>query len=505
MKNALSFSIQGCLAVSLIAMGLLTGCAVGPDYRKPDAETPAAYSEPSPESVKWKEAAPQDAIPKGKWWEIYGDGDLNNMEEAASANNQDLKVQLARLDQARALARVARSQFFPEVNLNGSGSEFRQSPNRPVSNGTRQTWSSSDVQAHVDLGYEVDIFGRVRRSVEAAKATVQVSMAEYETVRLTLHADVAQNYFSLRAADSALDILRRTIEIRSKALDLIRIRYKGGISTDLAVAQAETQLAQAQADLADVQKRRAELEHALAVLQGLPPEKFQLDEKPLAGLPPAIPVGLPSDLLERRPDIAQVERLMAAANARIGVAHAAFYPILRLSGSAGFESVDLGSVFDWPSRMWSVGPSLSLPLFNGGRNEANLSQAEAAYMGTVANYRGTVLNALREVEDCLSGLHHLYKQSEAEARAVESSQRAYDISNVRYRDGLVTYLDVVDTQRTSLETQRAAALNLGQRYILHVQLIKALGGGHDNVANEPLSLAPSTENQPAAPTPESTR
>lgn len=469
-------SFHRCLQIAFVGVGL-AGCSVGPDYQKPTVETPPAYSETGQQVGEWKEAVPQDALAKGKWWELYGDSQLNELEERASANNQSLKAAVARVDQARAIAGVTRSQFFPTLDLNGGGSEFRQSANRPIANGPRNDFTSSDTQLHLDLGYELDIWGRVRRSVEAAKADIQVSVADFETVRLTLHADVAQNYFSLRATDAELVILRATIDLRTKALDLMRIRYKGGASSELNVAQLETLLANAQSQFATVQKNRAQLSHALAVLLGATPESLQLAENPLTGLPPVIPVGLPSDLLERRPDVAEAERTMAAANARIGVAKAAFFPVVRLTGSAGFESINLGSLFDWPSRLWSVGPSLSLPIFEGGRNVSNLSRSEAVYMETVAKYRGQVLQAFREVEDGLSGLHYLSNESEALARAVESSQRALNISNRCYDDGLVTYLDVVDAQRTALENQRAAVQNLAQRYVTHVLLIKALGGG----------------------------
>lgn len=429
------------------------------------------------EPGKWKEGTPQDNVAKGQWWALYEDSKLNELEERASQNNQNLKAAVARVDQARAISRIARAQFMPTLDLDGGGSFSRSSANRPIPNSTHQAFTTSDTQLALDLGYEIDIWGRVRRQYEAARAEVQVSEAEFLTIRLTLHADVAQNYFSLRASDSEIAILRDTIEIRRKALELIRTRFNGGISSDLDVAQAETLLANAESELASVQKRRAELAHALAVLLGATPESFALTENPLRGLPPIVPAGLPSDLLERRPDVARVERAMAAANANIGVAQAAFYPRVQLSGAAGFESVNLGSLFDWPSRLWAIGPSFTLPIFEGGRNTANLSRAEAAYLETVANYRGQVLQAFREVEDGLSGLHYLVRQAEALDRAVASSQRAFDISNRRYTDGLVTYLDVVDSQRVALENRRAAVQNLAQRFVTHVLLIKALGGG----------------------------
>lgn len=478
-------SLLGCSVTLLIG-----GCAVGPDYKRADTDTPAAYTEskdvatstPTPTSTnstgEWKPAVPMDDLAKGKWWEVYNDGKLNELEDRAAQNNQDLKVEIARVDQARAVAHLARSQFFPTANLNASGSEFRESANRPVAmSSVHQHYTASDVQLGTDVSYELDIWGRVRRAYEAARANFQATVAEYETVRLTLHADVAQNYFNLRSADAQVAILRDTLEIRRKAFDLIKIRYQGGVSNELDLAQAETLYANAQSDLAAIQKSRAELEHALAILLGATPESFHMDEHPLAGEPPTLPIGVPSELLERRPDVAQAERTMASANASIGVAKAAFFPVVQLTGAAGFESIDVGSLFDWPSRLWSIGPSLTLPIFDAGRNEANLTRAEAAYLQTVAQYRGQVLIAFREVEDGLSGLHYLSDQAAALQRAVVASQRAYDLSNIRYRDGLVTFLDVVDTQRTALENQLAAAQNLSQRYDTNVLLIKALGGG----------------------------
>jgi multidrug efflux system outer membrane protein len=456
----------------LAALPLLAGCAVGPDYEKPTTDVPSKFEETGP----WKEAEPADTIAKGDWWTLFGDPKLNELQEKASAANQDLKAAVARVDQARAVTRVSKSEFYPHLNLDASGYVGRNSQNtsnyQPGSDP-----NVSDVTIPVDLTYEVDIWGKVRRNVEATTAGYQATVASYETIRLTLHADVAQTYFAIRALDAERALLRETVKLREKALNLVQIKFRGGIGTDLAVAQAETELATTQAEEIILERNRGELEHALAVLLGEPPSSFHLAENPLDLAPPAIPAGLPADLLERRPDVAQAERLMAASNARIGVAKAAFFPTVRLTGAAGFESADLGSVFDWPSRVWSVGPSITLPIFEGGRNSANLSRSESAYVESVATYRQQVLVAFRDVEDGLLGLRVLSGQSEAVGRAVSSAQRAAKLSNIRYQDGLVDYLDVVDSERTLLQNQRQAVQILGQRMVTSVFLVKALGGG----------------------------
>jgi len=463
------------LSLSWATLALLCSCAVGPNYQTATIETPAHFTE---DGSPWKEATPQDNLAKGPWWEMYADTQLNELEQLATDNNQTLKAAIARVDQARALSRVAKSEFFPALSLDPSGSTFRDSANRPLPPpAPQQSYYANDIVAPLDLSYELDIWGRVRRASEAATADFQVSAADFETIRLTLHAEVAQTYFSLRAVDAELSILQSTVGLRERSLELIQDRFQGGASSDLEVAQAENALATTQADLADVTRQRETFEHALAVLVGKPPGVFQLASASLSGLPPEIPVGTPADLLERRPDVAQAERAMAAANARIGVAKAAFFPAIRLTGSAGFESVNFGTLFDWPSRMWAVGPSISLPIFEGGRNKANYSRAEAAYVESVADYRQQVLVAFQEVEDSLSGLKTLSQQATAQEKAVSSAQRAYDIANSRYKEGSISFLDVVDVQRTLLQNQRQAVQTLGQRYVTSVLLVKALGGG----------------------------
>jgi multidrug efflux system outer membrane protein len=385
---------------------------------------------------------------------------------------------MARMDQVRALSRIAKSEFFPSLSLDPNGSVFRDSANRPLPPPSPiASYSASDIVVPLDLSYEVDIWGRVRRASEAATADLQVSVADFETIRLTLHAEVAQTYFALRAVDAELAVLNSTVDLRQQTLNLIQDRFQGGASSDLEVAQAENALATTQADLAGVERQRETFEHALAVLVGKPPGTFHLTSAVLAGLPPEIPVGTPSSLLERRPDVAEAERAMAAANARIGVAKGAFFPEVKLTGSAGFESANFGTLFDWPSKLWAVGPSISLPLFEGGRNTANYNRAESAYVEAVAQYRQHVLVAFQEVQDGLSGLRTLAQQAEAQARSVASAQRAYDIANSRYKEGSISFLDVVDVQRTLLQNQREAVQTLGQRYVTSVLLVKALGGG----------------------------
>lgn len=470
--NTSSLPLGRLLSAFVFALGL-GGCSVGPDYHRAATETPAAYSE----LIPWKEATPSDAITRGDWWTVFGDSKLNALQTEAVANNQDLRAAVARVDQARAIARVAKSEFIPHIAANAGGSFNRSSSNSALVTPGLET---SDTDASLSLSYELDIWSRVRRTVEAATATAQASVADYEVVRLALHSDLAQNYFTLRALDSEAAILAHAIDLRQQELDLVRTRFQAGSSTDLDVARAETTHANAQAELATVFGQRAELEHALAVLVGCTAESFHLEANPLVGTPPAIATGVPSQLLERRPDIAEAERQMAATNAEVGIATAAFFPVIRLTGTAGFESVDLGSLFNWPSRMWSVGPSLTLPIFEGGRNTANLNRSKARYDEVVARYRQQVLTAFKEVEDHLSGLRNLSDRATAQQTSVTSSQRAYQLSDLLYRTGATNYLDVIDSERTALESQRSAARTLGQRYVATVLLVKALGGGWDD-------------------------
>ncbi|HXS67788.1 MAG TPA: efflux transporter outer membrane subunit, partial [Candidatus Polarisedimenticolia bacterium] len=420
-----------------------------------------------------------DNVPKGNWWEVFDDSNLNELEAQALGSNQNLKAAVARVDQSRATARVARSEFLPSLNLDPGYTRQRYSPNQNPSFGnvTANTFSMP-----LDLSYEVDLWGRVRRSFEGARADAQATLANYYGVLLTLQADVAENYFAIRALDAEIATVNATVDLRKEQVQLVQGRFNGGIGNDLDVARAQTELATTEADAASLAQRRAQLENAIAILTGNNPSVFQL----AAGTnqwnpqPPEIPAGLPADLLERRPDVAQAERQLASANARIGVAKAAFFPVLTLTGSGGYLSGDIDSLFKWDSRTWSIGPSLSLPIFAGGRNRANYHKAQAARDEAIALYRQQVLVAFGEVENSLSGIHYLATQAEAQQRAVSNAQRAADLATDRYRSGIVSYLEVVDASREALQAERADAELAGQRLIASVQLIKALGGGWEN-------------------------
>jgi hydrophobe/amphiphile efflux-1 (HAE1) family protein/NodT family efflux transporter outer membrane factor (OMF) lipoprotein len=478
-------------AVAPARAGVLT---VGPDYHQPTNSNPADYK--AEELGAWKEGRPLDHVPKGNWWEIFSDEKLNQLESQALSSNQDLKAAFARVDQARAFARVARSEFFPNLNLDPSYTRQRYSPNQDPSFGKL---TAHTIETPIDLSYEVDLWGRVRRSFEGARADAQASLANFYGVLLTLQSDVAQNYFSIRALDAEIATVNGTVSLRKEQVQLVRSRFEGGIGNDLDVARAETELATTEADAASLAQRRAQLENAIAILTGNNPSTFTLtaNTNSWGPQPPEIPAGLPAELLERRPDVAEAERQLASANAKIGVAKAAFFPVLTLTGSGGYLSADVDSLFKWGSRTWSIGPSLSLPLFAGGRNRANLRRSKSAYVESIALYRQRVLVAFGEVENSLSGIYYLSRQAEAQQRAVTNARRAADLATQRYRSGIVSYLEVVDASREALQSERANAELAGQRLIASVQLIKALGGGWNNQTLQPHA----TQKQLAARTP----
>ncbi|HEV8329230.1 MAG TPA: efflux transporter outer membrane subunit [Nitrospiraceae bacterium] len=466
----------------------LAGCAVGPDYQQPPVEIPK----------NWKEAAPRDAEGRARWWEIFDNPELNTLEAQALVANQTLKGAVARVEEARSVARISAADFYPTITFDPAASRQDFSANRLLSipqNNNIGRFASNLFTVPLDLSYEVDVWGRVRRSYEAAKEEAQASAADYQTVLLTLTSDVAQNYFLLRSLDAEIELLKRTVQLRKEALDLVRYRFEGGVANQLELSQAETDLATTQAQAIALEQRRAQLEDALAVLLGKPASEFSMPREPLGVLPPTIPAGLPSDLLERRPDVAQAERLMAASNARIGVAKAAFFPAIQLTGSAGFQSTDLASLFNWESRLWSVGAGLFTPIFEGGRIRANYEATKARYDEAVAQYRQQVLLAFRDVEDALAGIRVLADETQAQARAVTSARKTTELATMRYREGLSNYLEVVDAQRTQLDNERTAVQILGQRFASSVLLVKALGGGW--VANgmaqaspDPVSVRP---------------
>jgi multidrug efflux system outer membrane protein len=460
-----------------VCAALATGCTVGPNYHRPSVDVPSSFKEAPP--AGWKEAAPNDAIAKGDWWEVFGDPKLNELESQAMVGNPTLQAAVARVTQARAAFRISRADLYPTVSLDPSASRQRYSGTRENPPGfTTTPYTDNTISLPLDFGYEVDLWGRVRRSVESARAQYQASEADYENILLTLKSDIAQNYFSLRYEDAERQILHDNIDLQEKAVGLTRVRHSGGVASGLDVSEAETLLATTQAQYAGLNVQRTQFEHALALLVGKAASEFAIPENPLALDPPGVPVGLPSDLLERRPDVAESERLMASANAQIGVARAAFFPSLSLTGTgAGYQTDNIVQLFNLSSAVWTAMAAASQPIFEGGRLRGNYVRAQAAYDETTANYREQVLTAFKEVEDGLSGLRVLQEQEAAQNNAVGSAKKTADISTARYKEGLANYLEVIDAQRTVLESEELTAQIREFRMLTTVQLIKALGGG----------------------------
>jgi outer membrane protein, multidrug efflux system len=452
--------------------------AGGAKYKKPDVTIPANWQTPAP----WHEASPLDSIPKGSWWTIFGDAELNQYEDRAMANNQTLKAAISRLAEARASARVTASGLYPELDLGPSVSRQRVSGNRPTLGSTVPLRPDTENTFTIPftLNYEVDLFGRVRRSVEAANETLQATAADLENIRLLVSSDLAADYFSLRELDAEIEVVQKAIDIQQKGLDLVNKRHSGGAVSGLDVAQQQTVLDSSLAQVYLLQQQRAQYEHALAVLQGLPASQFQAPIRALDAQPPVVPLELPSELLQRRPDIATAEREVAAANSQIGVARAAFYPSIPLVGGGGLESRNITTLFNAPSALWSIGLSALEPLFAGGRLHARLDQARASYDENVANYRESALVGFQQVEDALSGLNALQSASQAQQRAVDDAERSLSLANTRYTGGLVTYLDVVTAETQALSNERLATQIQGQRLVTSVYLVKALGGGWDS-------------------------
>ena len=464
------------VAILMVAV-LLSGCAVGPHYKRPAASVPDTWKGEGP----WQMAAPKDAIPKGSWWQIYHDAELERLERELLHANQSLAAAQDRLLQSRSAARIASSAFFPAVSADPSGERQRLSGNRPLSG---STVALTPVTQNVfsipfSASYEVDLFGRVRRNLEAANASLQGSAADLGNVRLVLTAELAADYFNLRELDREAGVVRQSVEIQQKGLDLVNRRHDGGVASGLEVAQQQALLDSTATQLQLVLQQRAQYEHAIAVLTGKPASVFTLAEAPFEVTPPAIPTGVPSEILERRPDVATSERQMAYQNAQVGLATAAFYPHITLSGSGGLESRDIATLASAPSLFWALGGDLLQPIFNGGQNRANLALKRAAYDESVANYRESVLEAFQQVEDGLSGLALLDQAAKTQATAVEASRRALDIANSRYVGGVTTYLDVITAQSTLLTNERLASQLLGQQMVTSVYLVKALGGGWD--------------------------
>ena len=466
-------------AILLLATAATAGAAlpsVGRDYVAPKSTAPAAYRDADSAAFgAWKTAAPSDTLARGEWWTLFDDPALADLEQRALSANQDLRAAAARVEQARAAAGLARSNYWPQVAADASAT--REQTSTTIDNPLRNPLGNT-IRTPLVASWELDLFGRVRRLSEGARAEAEASADTFESLRLALTAEVASEYFSLRALDRESDILRDSIALRRRALDLVKSRRAGGASTDLDVARVEAELASTEADGAAVANRRSAVQNALAVLIGENASTFALPPAAIAlAAPPAVPVGLPSDLLERRPDVAAAERALAAANARIGVAKAAFFPAISLTGSAGFASGDIDDLVQRDSRVWSIGPRLYLPIFQGGRNRANLARSRAAYDESVAQFRQRVLVAFREVQDALTATRLLGDQAAAQSRATAAATHAAQLAQVRYDAGFVSYFEVIDAQRTALAAQRADAQLAAQRLNTSVALVQALGGG----------------------------
>ena len=455
----------------------LAGCKVGPNYTRPDVPAAPQWKEQAP----WRQASPMDSLPKGTWWNIFGDEELNQYEAQAIRANQTLEVARTQLEQARASARITQSGLFPQLSAGINAQRSRTSGNEPTVTGLplRSPFTASDVIIPFNLTWEADLFGGLRRSVESANAQYQASAAGLENVRLIITSEVAADYFSLRELDAEIAVLEDAVQYQQRALQLVENRHQGGVASGLDVAQQETQLNATRTQATLLRQQRAQFEHAIAALTGVPASSFSVPIKPLEMEPPAIPLGVPSDVLERRPDIAETERTMAAQNAQIGVAKSAFYPSIGIFGSGGAQSTDITNLLSAPSAFWAIGANVTEIVLSGGRRRAQLDFAKAGYGGSVANYRQTVLTAFQEVEDGISGLNVLSEAAQTQQQAVDAAQRALKIANDRYVGGLVTYLDVVTAEQTLLDNKRLATQILGQRLTTSVSLVKALGGGWD--------------------------
>ena len=457
-------------------LALLCSCAVGPDYKRPDV------ANITPKDWHWKIAEPKDELPKGEWWKLFKDPALDELEAVAVSNNENLRAAVARIDEYRAAAGISRSQFFPELSLDPSFSRQRTSANQPIAIPIPPQFRVTSVHLNsfsvpLDLSYEVDLWGRVRRSLESAQAQAQASVADYDNVLLTLTADVAVNYFTVRSLDAEIAILRRTVELRGESVGILTDRFTIGTIPESDLDQTKTDLASAKAVLADTARQRAETLNAIALLCGRPASLFEIREDPLTTEPPVIPAGLPSSLLERRPDIASAERTLAAKNAQIGVAKAAYFPVLHLTGQAGYLSNKVDNLFSDGSRIWSFGPGLSVPLFTGGRTSAGVDQAKASYEESLADYRHTVLTAFKEVEDSLAQIVFTNEQASAQTEAIASAEQINMLAKARFKAGAVSRSELLDAEQNKLQYERQKAQTEGRLFSASVRLIKALGGG----------------------------
>ena len=461
------------MSVVIFILSLVAACAVGPNYVRPTAPVPGVYKEVE----GWKAAQPRDEAIRGAWWEIFNDPQLNALEERVNISNQNVQVAEAQFRQAGALLRAAQASYFPTATAGASYTRSVRSSNLTQVPGLT-TKVIDDYLLPANLSWELDVWGRIRRIVEASRATVQASAADLEAVRLSAQAALAQAYFQLRIVDAQKRLLDSTITAFQKSLELTGNRYASGVASRADVLQAETQLKTTQAQSIDVGVQRAQLEHAIALLTGRPASLLSIPGAPLTTVPPPVPAGVPSELLERRPDIAGAERRVAAANAQIGVALAAFFPKVTLAASGGLESSVLSKLLDWPSHFWALGPSaLSELVFDGGLRRALTDQARAAYDAAVASYRQTVLTGFQEVEDNLAALRILEEEARTQDEAVKAARQLVEVSLNQYKEGTVSYLNVIAAQTAALANERTAVDILGRRMTASVLLVKALGGG----------------------------
>ena len=472
----LLFLIAGCLA----------GCKVGPAYVRPQAYAPPAFQEAPPEAAKtsdWTTANPADSAIGGDWWKIFEDPELDGLEVQVAQANQSLKAAEANFRAARAAITISRSQLAPTLNVGPTAGTVRDSTNQPYFNHAMANDGEGNMSLPLDMNYEVDLWGRIRRSVTAAREQAQASAADLATARLSLQAELALNYFNLRSVDAQTQLLNDTVKAYEQALQLTQDRYEEGISPRSDVSQAQTQLEAAEVIRTDLESDRAMDQHVIAILIGKAPEEFHLDprivEDPTeaAQVFPDVPTALPSQLLERRPDIASMERHMAAANEQIGIAMTAYYPTLSLSGSVGFLGTSALNWFSWPSRFWAIGTTLSQTAFDAGRRHAGVAIAQANYDATVADYRQTVLISFQQVEDNLAALRVLESEAQQQHAATHSAEQTLDLFQTRYEGGVDTYLQVITSQTATLQNQRNDIQIQLRREQAIVLLVKALGGG----------------------------
>ena len=481
-------------AATLLALSIVffTGCTVGPKYARPSAASAPAYKELTPENFKdtdgWKQAQPGDGTLKGNWWEIFNDSHLNALEEQVNVSNQNIAAAAANFLAARALVRQTRAQYYPTISANPTITNSRPSlgqfggvsgvsSSSSTSGFTLQSFT--DYSMSFDASWVPDFWGKIHNTFLSNAAAAQASAADLENVRLTAQAEVAVNYFEIRAQDTLRQLFDQTVAAYQDSLELTQLQFNAGIASDEAVAQAETQLESTQAQDTNLGIARAQFEHAIALLLGQPASTFSLPQAPLEANPPAIPFGLPSQILERRPDVASAERLMAQANAQIGIATAAYYPTVTLSASAGFSNTSPTDWFTWPSRFWSAGPALAETLFDAGLRRATVQQSRASYDRNVANYRQTVLTAFQQVEDNLASLRILSQEIRQQDTAVGSAERNLQLATQRYQAGIDPYLNVITAQTTLLTNQQTAVNLRRDQMTASVQLIEALGGGWD--------------------------